>query len=299
MNELIKQLNIHDLPTVESMQTGIEDDYVIRIFERLSSPPHRLFGLFVDGRLVSMAGYTIYAKHYAMVGRLRSDTRFKGKGYSTKLTSYVFNKASEEKSIVWVGANTQEHNIPAQRVLEKNQLDTYTTLHGAVTKDTSMLETEAKPWNRITSLDHKKAWLEETYIKSGKPFPYECYYPFPGSKYLFHDEDLKQWNFYENEDHTRFVITKTDQKKHHYLHAVYPWKDITSQKGLWETISKDYRNFAAQNEEETYIWMDLTREEAKLLPADHAFELPDPWILYGAKTEAWGKTPAGVIQGSL
>src|SRR5690625_4985329 len=258
MNQVIKQLDINDFPAVKAMQTGIEDDYVIRIFERLSAPPHRLFGIFVGDQLVSMAGYTIYAKHYAMVGRLRSDIRFKGYGYSTKLTSHVFHEAKKEKNIVWIGANSQEENIPAQRVLEKNNLDKHTKLHGAVTKDTTMLETGAKPWNLITSVEHKKAWLQKTYIETGQPFPYECYYPFPGSNNLFHDEDIEEWNFYENEDQTRFLITKTDQKKHHYLHAVYPWSDFTSQKGMWETISKDFRNFAAQNEEETYIWIDLT-----------------------------------------
>ncbi|MFA1818823.1 GNAT family N-acetyltransferase [Virgibacillus oceani] len=299
MNEVIRQLDKKDFPIVESMQTGIEDDYVIRIFDRLSAPPHRIFGLFLDDQLVSMTGYTIYAKHYAMMGRLRSDIRYRGNGHSTKLTSYVFNEACKEENIVWVGANTQEQNTPAQRVLEKNSLDQHTKLHGAITKDTSMLETGAKPWNLITSLERKKAWLAETYIKTAQPFPFECYYPFPGSKYLFHDEDIAQWNFYENDDQTRFLITKNDQKKHHYLHAVYPWSDFTSQEGLWETISGDYRSFAAQNEEETYIWMDFTKEEAQLLPDDNAFELPDPWILYGAKTEAWGKIPADEFQSSL
>lgn len=299
MNREIRQLSIIDLPAVEAMQTGIEDDYIIRIFDRLAAPPHRLFGLFVDNQIVSMAGYTIYAKHYAMVGRLRSDIRFKGNGYSTKLTSYVFNEASKEKNIVWVGANTQEENTAAQRVLERNHLPRITRLHGALTKDTSMLETGAKPWNLLTNTEHKKAWLQETYIKKEKPFPYECYYPFPGSNYLFHEEDIDKWNFYENEDQTRFLITKTDQKKHHYLHVVYPWSDFMNQIGLWETISRDYRNFAAQNEEETYIWMDLTKEEAALLPQNHAFELPDPWILFGKSTEAWGKIPVKEVHSRL
>jgi hypothetical protein len=299
MKTFIRQLDQKDLAIVESMQTGMEDDYVIRIFDRLSSPPHRLFGSFVDDKLVSMAGYTIFANHYAMIGRLRSDIRFKGNGHATKLASHVINEACKEKNIVWVGANTQEQNTPARRVLEKNRLDQLIKLHGAITKDISMLETGAEPWNRITSLERKKFWLKEIYMKSGRPFPYECYYPFPGSEYLFRDEDIKHWNFYENEKQTRFLITKTDQKKHHYLHAVYPWGDFTSQKGLWETISRDYRNFTAQNEEETYIWMDFTKEEAQLLPKDHTFELPDPWILYGSKTEAWGKILSEEFQESL
>lgn len=274
-------LQSNDYPYLEAMDTGIEFDYITSIFDRLVAGNNRLYGLFLDGQLVSMCGYSIYADSYAMLGRLRSDRRFVGSGFATELVSYVMNEVFQLNGIQWVGANTQEHNISAQRVLKKIGLTPYITLHGALTKDTSTLESGAKPWQPVTDLKRKKEWVNKKYIQTGAIFPYECYYPFPASADLFQEPDLETWSFFENDDQTRFLITKYDQKKHHYLHAVYPWHDITSQPGLWETIANNYRKLRRQTDGETYIWMDLTREEAQMLPADHQFELPSPWILYG------------------
>ena len=74
------------------------------------------------------------------------------------------------------------------------------------------------------------------------------------------------------------------------MHVVYPWSDFTKQEGLWETISEDYHNLARYNEnesDETYIWIDLTKEETQMLPDNHEFELPSPWILHGVTREVW------------
>src|SRR5690625_7372225 len=60
------------------------------------------------------------------------------------------------------------------------------------------------------------------------------------------------------------MILKTDQKKHHYLHVVYPWNDSTSQPGLWETVAQAYWNLKRQTAEETYIWTDFTPEEVQI-----------------------------------
>ncbi|WP_010529976.1 GNAT family N-acetyltransferase [Lentibacillus jeotgali] len=281
MSKTIRMLDINDDPHYEAMDTGIEFDYVGRIFDRLTTGNNRLYGLFLDDQLVSVGGYSIYADSYAMLGRLRSDRRFMGNGFSTEVVSYVLQEALNVEGIHWIGANTQEHNISAQRVLEKIGLSPYITLHGALTKATSALESGAAPWQPVIDLQRKKDWVNQLYIQTRAIFPYECYYPFPSSADLLQDQDLQQWSFYENEAKTRFLITKYDQKKHHYLHAVYPWHDITSQPGLWETIARDYRKLLQHTDDETYIWMDLTKEEARTLPADHQFELPSPWILYG------------------
>ncbi|SFA83478.1 Acetyltransferase (GNAT) domain-containing protein [Lentibacillus halodurans] len=281
MKKTIRVLHSNDYPHLEVMDTGIEFDYIKHIFDRLVTGNNRLYGLFLDGQLVSLSGYSIYAGSYAMLGRLRSDRRFTGNGYSTELVSYVLNQVFQLNNIHWAGANTQEDNGSARRVLEKIGLSAYTTLHGAITKDISLLESGSEPWWPVTDLQRKQEWINRLYIKSASIFPYECYYPFPGSPDLFQDHDLMQWSFYENESGTRFLITKYDQKKHHYLHAVYPWNDIVSQQGLWETIANDYRRLAQQTDDETYIWMDLTKEEAQSLPLSHQFELPSPWILYG------------------
>ena len=293
MHKEIRILNSDDVHYVEAMDTAIEDDYVVRIFDRLTTGNHRMYGLIIDNQLVSMGGYTIYANSYAVIGRLRSDQRFRGNNYATELVAHVLTEAFKLSDIQWVGSITQEHNTPARRVLEKIGLTSHGMLHGAITKDTTALETGAKPWNKINSMERKKHWIREVYLKSSAVFPFECYYSFPASEDLFQEENLQDWSFYENDEQTRVRITKRDQKKHHYLHAVYPWSDFTSQKGLWETISVDYRKLAAETEDETdnetYVWMDLTKEEAESLPADHQFQLPSPWVLYGKGKEKFAE----------
>lgn len=287
VDKTIRILHSNDYSHLDSMDTGKDDDYVKRIFTKLIAENNCLYGLFLDSQMVSIGGYSIYANRYAMLGRLRSDRRFKGNAYATELMSHMMNDAFQLSGIQWIGANTQEENASARRVMEKIGLTPYSMLHGAITKDTSALESGSKPWNPVTDLQQKKDWLSKMYGSSSSVFPYECYYSFPVSKELFQEIDRKQWSFYENESKTRALITKTDQKKHHYLHALYPWEDITSQTGLWETIAKDYRELAKHTEDESYIWMDMTKEQAQSLPANHQFELPSPWILYGMDKSRW------------
>ncbi|MFD2759784.1 GNAT family N-acetyltransferase [Lentibacillus juripiscarius] len=287
MTETIRILDKYDYPLLEAMHTGLEEDYVKRVFDRLVTGDNRLYGLFYNGRMVSMAGFSIYKERYAMLGRLRSDRRYNGNGFSTALLEYIMHEAFQLNGIEWVGANTEEHNLPARRILKKIGLTPYTALHTAVTKDASMLQSGARPWKRVTELSRKKEFVHKHYVQPGAIFPYECYYPFPASEALFQEQDLKEWSFYENEAKNRFLITKPDQKKHHYLHAIYPWSDITEQNGLWETVEDDYREFSRQTDGDTYIWMDLTKEEADSLPSNHPFDLPSPWILYGTAKAAW------------
>jgi RimJ/RimL family protein N-acetyltransferase len=292
MSKTIRMLNLNDYPHFDKMDTGIEFDYIANIFEHLVTGNNRLYGLFIDGQMVSMSGYSIYADRYAMLGRLRSDRRFAGRGNATELVDYVLNEAFKINNIYWAGANTQEDNLPAQRVLEKIDLIPYTKLHGALTSNVSALESGARSWRPVTDIKRKQEWVDELYIQTGSVFPYECFYPLPASAELFRENDLKQWSFFENESQTRFLITKYDQKKYHFLHAVYPWHDMTSQPGLWETINLEYRKLKDHTDDETYIWMDLTKEEAKSLPAGHQFVLPSPWILYGMDRSTWERSTA-------
>jgi hypothetical protein len=105
---------------------------------------------------------------------------------------------------------------------------------------------------------------------------------------LFDPEEVAAWRFFENKEKTRFFLLKTDQKKHHYLHLVYPWDDIHKQRGIWETVQHVYdHDMEDHAEEETYIWVDLTEAEAARLPENHPFELPSPWILHGVTKEDW------------
>lgn len=281
MNETIRQLTGDDFPALQNMQTGIEDDYVIRVFDRISSGPNRLFGLFSDGRLASVGGYTVFAGSYAMLGRMRSDLRYQGRSLSTRLMAHVRDAAMNEPGIRFVGANTQEFNIPAQRVLEKIGLSRQAELFSATANNVGMLETGAAPWRKVLDATEKMSWLEKVYIRSGQIFPYECYYPFPASAELFSDSRLTEWDFYENPAQDRVLITKHDTKKYDYLHTLYPWDDLLAQTGLWETLREPLEAIRRGSEEGAYIWIDLTREQARQLPEGHPFDLPSPWLLYG------------------
>nr|WP_246593728.1 GNAT family N-acetyltransferase [Evansella tamaricis] len=284
------------------MDTGISDDYVGRIFDRLTTGNHRLYGLFLDDQLVSMGGYSIFAGRYAMLGRLRSDRRFRGKDLATELLSHILNGAFKVNGIEWVGGNTQEDNTPARRVLEKIGLTPILTVHGVLSQDISILKSDARPWKQINSVERKWFWLQERYVKTGKVFPYECYYSFPSSHALFQEEEIEKWTFFENEEQTRFIITKRDQKGHQYLHVVYPWNDFSTQKGFWETVAKGYDQMQKEIEledkdsdtekskgfpgaKESFIWLDLTKDEVQRLPQEHPFEVPPAWVLYGVRKE--------------
>src|SRR5699024_1899379 len=139
-------------------------------------------------------------------------------GYATQLMRYMQDAAFDLPQVQWVGANTQENNLSARRVMEKINLSAHTILHGATTDDVTLLAKGAPPWQKITDIQRKREWLLHTYVENEWIFPYECYYLFPSSPALFPDDVIHEWNFYENPDHTRFVLTKKDRKKHHYLH---------------------------------------------------------------------------------
>ncbi|PYZ98925.1 GNAT family N-acetyltransferase [Alteribacter lacisalsi] len=284
MTKTIRMLQFEDYPYMEAMDTAVEDDYIKRIFERLTSGPHKLYGMFLGDRLVSVGGYSIFARSYAMLGRLRSDRNYRGMNHTTELLRHIKEEAFRLEDIRWAGANTQEENTAARRVLEKAGLTPCAILHGAITKNTSALETGAKPWAPVRNSRERKQWLERVFTESEAVFPYECYYPFPASEDLFAEDAVRDWQFYENPDQSRVLITKHDQKKYHYLHAIYPWQDFKEQNGLWETITNDYRVLSEQyTDEETYVWMDMSREAVDALPSEHPFTLPSPWILHGEK----------------
>ena len=277
---------MEDLPYLEAMDTGIEDDYVIRVFKRISSGNNRIYGLFWDDQLVSVGGYTIFAKSYAMLGRMRSDLRYRGNDLSTQLMSHVIQEVFNLPDIQWVGANTQEENSPARRVLAKLGLMEQATLFGATAQDVTMLSNGGTVWREVSNLASKQQWIDRLYVKTGAIFPYECYYPFPATADLFPEERLETWRLFENEDATRVLITKRDFKRDHYLQAIYPWNDLAEQPGLWETIASAHKEMADEINDDVFIWMDLTTETTQSLPEDHPFKLPSPWILHGTGRNA-------------
>lgn len=281
MQKLIRVLTKEDLPSLKAMETGIEDDYVIRVFDRISSGNNKLFGLFTDDQLVSIGGLTVFAEQYAMLGRMRSDLRFRGNDLSTTLMAKVLEEAFNLPGIQWVGANTQEENLPAQRVLKKIGLAERHISYGATADEISVMENGSPVWQRQNNLELKRQWLQQLFVESAAVFPYECYYPFPANEGMFEDSQIAQWKFFENPEGDRVLITKKDFKKYSYLQAVYPFGDLMEQPGLWETISLARQELVEELNMETHIWMDLTKQQAAALPDDHPFDLPSPWMLFG------------------
>lgn len=281
MQKDIRKLGPDDDIHIRGMQTNVADDYIPEAFQHLVAPPNVLYGLFVDGELASIAGYTTFSGELAMLGRLRSDIRFHGHGFATEIMAYIREEAFKNPDICWVGANTQAENKPTHRVLEKIGLSHHMTAYGATAREVGTLETGGHLWKEIDCLKQKRDWLEKIYLAKQSYFPYGCYYLLPAMPSLFTADNLKAWTFYENESQTRVIIMKQDEKKHTYVHVNYPWDDLTKQQGLWETITNAQQKLAAQCGSDVYIWMDLSARAVSKLPADHPFELPSPWTLYG------------------
>lgn len=283
MERSIRQLNLDDLHYLEAMETGMEDDYLLRVYSRICSGSSRLYGLFQDGRLASVGGYTIFADQYIMLGRMRSDLRFRGNNLSTQLMAHIMEQAFMLPAVQWIGANTQQENAPARRVMDKLGLTEVTSLYSAISTDASPLKTGGAVWREIMELSQKKEWVDRLYIKTGAVFPYECYYTFPASAALFSDAMLAQWSFFENHNKDRVLIAKKDYKRDYYLHTVYPWEDLMEQPGFWETISMAQDRLSEKVKTQALLWMDLSPGQVSMLPGHHPFDLPSPWLLYGTR----------------
>lgn len=288
MKEYIRELSSSDIDIVKTIDTDIEDDYVIRVFDRLTSGENRIFGLFLDNQIVSTAGYTLYAGSYAMLGRLRSDLRFRGNNYATKLMAYVRDIAFGLPGIKWVGGNTQENNLPARKVLTNIGLEKQEMLYPATTKNIEGLLKGDTTWSLISDRAEKKQRLSDAYVPSSKVFTYECYYPFPGTEDLFRDEQIKDWNVYTSTHNTYPIVTKKDIKKYTYLQVNYPFSDVFTSEGIWETINHDYKDLQSMHpDEEVYVWLDIPEKFINQLPPNHPFEFESPWILHGMYVDEW------------
>ncbi|KYG25603.1 GNAT family N-acetyltransferase [Alkalihalobacillus trypoxylicola] len=277
----IRRLYKEDKLLFEQMNTGIEDDYVLHIYDQLMEEPHFLYGLFEQNQLVSIGGYTMFADEYAMLGRLRSDLSYRGKGYASKLLEFVMNEALKQPEVKWIGGNTQKDNPSAMKVLNKLGLKSYPLIYHATTNDVGSLKRVGELWRKINDFTEKKRWLLENYSDSNNLFGYECYYPFPASEALFSNEKIKEWTIFENESKTRCLLLKNDVKGVPIVHVIYPYDDIWTQPGLWKTIQTFYDAKPIHKESDTQIWLDLSDQQLLSIPAEHTFTISTPWILYG------------------
>lgn len=252
-------------------------------FEGLVTPPQNfLYGLFKDNHLITVAGYSVFPGGHAMLGRLRSDTRFRKSGYATQLLSYIIDQLNDHPGIHWIGGNTNIGNLPAQRILKKLGFEKLKTLYSfPLLNPELLLKTVGPIWLEITDLSEKRNILKQLEDKGIIDiYPYECYYPFPYSEALLPDEKLAETRFYQNEESNRWLIISDDQKGEAYAQVRYFWDDYFSQAGLFETIAYDLSD---SNNQERKAWFDFSETAVDKISNLDAFEVSDGWILYGKK----------------
>ncbi|SDC27773.1 FR47-like protein [Pelagirhabdus alkalitolerans] len=279
----IRVLTIDDLAHYKQMQTGLETDYMIDIFERLTTPPHnQIYGFFIDNQLVATAGYTLYPGGYAMLGRLRSDVRFRGRGYATSLLTHIIQHLKNQPHISFLGGYTNLHNTSARQVLNKLNFNPIQTFYSFPLINRDKLGATSGPiWNEVTDLNTKRRILNELSSEGTMSiYPYECYYPFPFTDELLPDDKLKVTRFFHNPDVTRWLLIDDDYKREAYGHVRYFWDDYFTQPGLFETVD----HYLAQSDQPRKAWFNFTPDAYQKIPDLDAFETSDGWILYGYNT---------------
>lgn len=275
----IKVLDESDQKALEQMETGIENDYVLRIFSDLIKRENNVvYGLYEDGQIISIAGYTLFADQYAMLGRLRSDRRFKSKGHSTNLLRYIIEDLKALPSVKWIGAHTEENNAPTHRVMSKLDIPHFVTTHPLVLKNPSQVVGTPGPlWKPVYETYQKRELLRSVSEPPLGVFPYEGYYPLPFDMDLFTDDYLEHTSFYVNETGDRFVMVRDDQKGEHYASVKYLWDDHHEQPGFWETVKHELQYYP-----EIYgAWIDFSPRGYQNIPSLHPYEVKQPWVLYG------------------
>ncbi|MBM7551319.1 GNAT family N-acetyltransferase [Thalassobacillus pellis] len=276
----IRSLHLHDMEKLKKMDTGIENDYIIRIFKRLvSAAEHGVVGLFSDEDLVSLAGYTIFADEFAMLGRLRTDRNYSGQGYSTKVLQHIIDYSNRKANISWIGANTQIHNTPARKVIEKAGLNAGPTHFYTVLKSPEQVTgTKGPVWEKVDTFNEKSSLLASLHFTALDAFPYECYYPLPFDQQLFTNNYLEECTFYVNSATDRFVILRNDLKGDLYSHVKYLWDDHYEQPGFFETIQYHLKTISPET---AGAWIDFSQDGFKNIPDKTPYEIQKPWILYG------------------
>lgn len=245
MTSTLKLLTQSDKPMFMSMDNGIKDDYIARIFDRLvTSDSHTLYGLFYQGKLVSTAGYSLFAEGtYAMLGRFRSDRKYRGRGFVTEILHHVVAELENDPAIRWIGANTETKNLRARRVLEKIGMTPSDPLRYNVVPRAELekLPEAAHAWTEISPDSEKMRWIR-TLHPSGRLFPFECYYPFPLSGNLLREFPLQKARMFLSPDERRYLLMREDIKGETYTNVIYPFADAGSDRDVLNLVKKEIQN---------------------------------------------------------
>lgn len=282
----IRKLTAGDFEAFKKMETGIENDYVARIFSK-SVNREETYGLFIEGQLVSIAAYTVFAGRYAVLGRLRTDLRFRGQGLATKLLIELCRMVDSGQEIKWVGLATELSNHPVHRIAEKLGMARLAVFCSCVAENEKLEKLlsedtgDSRDWVPIYDNQKKRELLKKVTPNENplRIFPYECYYPLPYEDTLWGEDYLSACTFLKNGDH--FVLLMPDEKGGSYLHVKYFGYDVFSQSGLWRKVITEARK---TNRE---VWIDLPYGGG--LPEEKAdFFRSTAWTCYGRRSPQIG-----------
>lgn len=281
---MFRQLASADYPAFLAMQTGISHDYITDIFPEAVNH-EATYGIFVDNQLIAMGAITRLADHYAILGRVRTDDRYRRQGVSTACLQELTHITAADPTIQWIGLATEVDNHSMRRVAEKLPfafLGAYQScsLSQAVMSDVLQAMTDhddtKQHWQRITDTTQKHHLL--TRLKSETRdlplFPYDCYYPLPYEADVWHGNYLESVIFYKNKIDSNVAMATEDGKGWPYLQWTYFGADLFEKPGLWQVMIQHAQTLGYD------IWFELpiqTTIPDKLKP----YLTTNAWTYYG------------------
>lgn len=279
----IRQLTINDYRAVLNMQTGIEDDYVLRIFPQLiENPAQTLFGLETEEGIAALAGVYRLPNGNGILGRLRSDIRFHSRGNATALLQHIIAFCEKDPTMNWVGAITRKSNLPAQRVLDKLHIHAESSFISLLMEAPDKFAIpSAAPWELIEGTENKRAAIEQAAVDTEAAFyPFEAYFPIPYASSILEDAYIEKLAVFRDPDSSRVMAIQEDHKGMDIAQIQYLWPDVFLQDGLWAAVF----NYLKQSDKPLVPQLDVSAENASSIPAAFSgsfTEDDDPWLIYG------------------
>ncbi|PAE15193.1 hypothetical protein CHH91_15755 [Virgibacillus sp. 7505] len=279
----IRQLTINDYRAVLNMQTGIEDDYVLRIFPQLiENPAQTLFGLETEEGIAALAGVYRLPNGNGILGRLRSDIRFHSRGNATALLQHIIAFCENDPTMNWVGAITRKSNLPAQRVLDKLHIHAESSFISLLMEaPEKFVSPSAAPWELIEGTENKRAAIEQAAVDTKAAFyPFEAYFPIPYASAILEDAYIEKLAVFRDPDSSRVMAIQEDHKGMDIAQIQYLWPDVFQQDGLWAAVF----NYLKQSDKPLVPQLDVSSENASSIPAAFSgsfMEDDDPWLIYG------------------
>lgn len=239
------------------MKTNIHNDYILRIFPRLVEQ-ESLLGYFENDRLIGIAGLTVFENEIGILGRLRTDVTYRGRGIATSLMKELIQNAYMSDSMKWVGYATEMDNTPANELSKNVNMSIKSKLVSARVRPGEIAGMDDRlVFKSMTDPLMKRSELINSFEESKFSFfPYEIYYPLPYIPSLS-NLYMEKLEMYSSGGGSFFLMR--DEKGDSYLHVKLFNAHLLTSKPMWNIINK------IANDEGRTIWIDLPKEHADLL----------------------------------